>query len=134
MLRAMEPVTSSPALAPPAKTLAEAFCARHGCTLAQFRARMFWRTLHWHAVPVAPFLRLGNFFAADEDLVAGCGRARSMHDLRDEIEEYRFHPLNHGWLRRRLGLRISTQRLRALARNYLPGANLPPPVKFVTRR
>src|SRR5262245_48935803 len=126
----MENVLSSAAAVAANKTLSEAFCDRHGCTAADFRRRFFWRTLHRHALPLAPLLRLGGYFAVDEDLIAGCGSARSMRDLQEEIQAHRHHPLNRGWLRRQLALRISTHRLRRLARSYLPGASLASPLVF----
>jgi hypothetical protein len=125
---AMRTLTIPPTANASGKTLAEAFCARHGCTMEEFRRRFFWRALHRHALPIAPLLQLGNHFAVDEDLIANCGRARSMHELREELLAHCHHPLNRGWLRRRLALRVSTHRLRRLAGQYLPGAKLAPPL------
>ena len=104
------------------KTLEEVYCAQHRCTPASFRRRVFWSTLHRHALPFAPLLLLGNHFTADHDLIAACGRAQSLRQIREELEDHRYHPQNTGWLRRRLALRISTHRLRRLARDYLPGS------------
>lgn len=106
----------------------EVYCARHQCEPSQFAERIFWRTLHRHALPFAPFLLLGSHFLADRELIAGCARARSLWQVRDEIDDYRYHPFNRGWLRGTLALRVSTHRLRRLAREYLPGSNLPSPI------
>ena len=109
-------------------TWQEVYCARYDRTPAQFRGGVFWRTLHRHALPVAPLLLLTGHFDADRQLIANCARARSMRQIREEIEDHRYHPVNRGWLRRQLALRVSTQRLREMAREYLPGSNLPPPI------
>ena len=109
------------------KTWEEHYCDRHRCTPRQFRRRVFWSALHRHALPLAPLLLLSDHFAADRDLIFACGRARSMRDLGDDLAAHRYHPHNTGWLRQRLALRLSTHRLRRLARGYLPGYSLPRP-------
>lgn len=45
-----------------------------------------------------------------------------MVQIGEEIESFRCHPLNRGYLRRSLALRISTHRIRRLAREYFPSA------------
>jgi len=60
------------------KTLQELFIARHGCTPRQFRRRVFWRSLHWQALFLAPLLLPARHFSADFELIGACGaRARS---------------------------------------------------------
>jgi len=54
-------------------TFAELYCAKNGCAPRQFRRRVFWRTLHWHAWPLAPLLLLGGYFTADDELISVCG-------------------------------------------------------------
>jgi hypothetical protein len=103
----------------PAKTLEEVFAARHGCTFGQFQQRVFWRTLHWHALILAPLFLVGRYFDFDFALIAACGHVRSMNSLREEIEAYRNDPRNAGWLRHRARIRISTRKLLRLARAYL---------------
>jgi hypothetical protein len=102
-----------------ARTFEEVFVERHGCTLVQFRRRVFWRTLHWHALFLAPLFLLKRYSAADFDLIAACGRAQSMGSLREEIEAYRHDPRNEGWLRRRARIRLSGRRLLRMAYDYL---------------
>ena len=113
--------------APAVKTLEEAYCDRHRCAPAQFHRRVFWTTLHRHALPFAPLLLSGGYFAADDDLIAACGRARTMREIREELTDHRYHPQNTGWLRQRLAVRISTHRLARLAREHLSGPQLSPP-------
>jgi hypothetical protein len=105
----------------PGRTLEELFSAHHGCTLNQFRPRIFWRTLHSHALIIAPPLLLGHYFALDFQLISSCGRARSMDALREEIQTYRDDPQNAEWLRRCAKVRISTRKLQKVARAYLKG-------------
>lgn len=114
------------------KTWEEAYCDRHRCTPAQFRRRVFWFALHRHAVPLAPLLLIGEHFAADHDLIIACGRVKTMRHIWEELEDHRCHPQNIGWLRRQAGLRVSTHRLRRLARDYLPdSATLPAAIDAV---
>ena len=81
---------------------------------------MFWHALYRRALPFAPVLLMGDHFLADEELIERCARVSSIAELDDEIESHRMRPLSRGWLRKRLGIRVSTQRLRRLARQYLP--------------
>jgi hypothetical protein len=114
-------VTPLPA---PSATLAELYCKRTGCPPEKFSRRIFWRTLHWHALPLAPFLMVGGYFEADRSLIKACGGASRMREIRDEIREFSYHPQNSNWLHRRAKLRISTQRLGRLAETLL-AANRP---------
>lgn len=101
------------------KSFETLYCARHGCDAAAFRRRLFWRALHRRCLPVAPLLLFGGYFECDRELIAAMERVRSPDELREEIETYRHHPQNRGWLRRTLRLRISTTRLRRIALGYL---------------
>lgn len=100
-------------------TFEESYCARHRCTPAQFRRRVFWLTLHRHALLFAPLALLGGHFEIDHELIAACGRARTLRELQEELKDHRNQPENARWLRRWLRLRVSTQRLRRLARQHL---------------
>lgn len=110
-------------------TFTELYCARHGCAPQEFHQRIFWRTLHWHAVPFAPLLLLGNHFKFDHRLIDACARVTRLHQISEQIRERPFHRQEiGGWLRRHAKLRISTRRLRQLAACYLPERNsLPVP-------
>lgn len=110
------PVT--PSSARPA-TFAELYCAQTGCPPEKFSRRIFWRTLHWHAVPFAPLWWVGRYFEADRNLIQACGQASRSKDIREEIREFSYHPQNRSWLHRRAKFRVSTQRLSRLANSFL---------------
>jgi hypothetical protein len=103
------------------KSFEALFCERHACDTAAFRRRVFWRSLHRRVLPLAPLLMLAGYFEQDRQFIAAAGRARSLSDLRDEIDAYHSHPDNRGFLRRFLRVRISTTRLRRLALGYFAG-------------
>lgn len=101
-------------------TLAELYCAQTGCAPRRFRQRVFWRNLHWNALPLAPLLLLGDYFKADYELIDACGRATGLSQVYDEIREQPHDLQRQGWLRRRLKCRVSRGRLARLAAGYLP--------------
>ncbi len=110
-------------------TLAELYCVKTGCAPRWFRPRIFWRTLHWHALPFAPLLLLGDYFTADLGLIDTCGRATRRSQIHEAIRDHPFEPRNQGWLRRRVKFRVSLRRLGQLADDYLPrqtSAPIPP--------
>ena len=106
-------------------TFAEMYCARIGCAPREFNRKVFWRTLHWHAVPLAPLLLHGDHFASDHGLIDACGRATRMQQIYKEIDDHHYHPQNSGWLRRFAHIRVSTRRLRQLAERYLTNRKRP---------
>jgi hypothetical protein len=105
----------------------ETYCAGTGCSPVQFRRRVFWRCLPPMTRLAAPLFGGMNseYFSADRDLIASAGRAASVAQIRDEIRDYFHDPRNQLWLRGKLRLRLSTARLRALARAYLPDEPVP---------
>src|SRR5207247_622760 len=108
---------------PSMKSLQEAYCTATGCPAAKFRARIFRRCLSsvtWLMTPLLGGIN-SDYFSADRDLIAQIGRAGNMERVREEVRDYFHDPRNRGWLRGRLKLRLSTSRLRAVAREYLPG-------------
>ncbi|OIQ98014.1 hypothetical protein GALL_199350 [mine drainage metagenome] len=106
-------------------TFAELYCSRHGCPLRAFRRRIFWQLLPWHALPLAPVLVLGDYFAPDYSLIDACARATGMGGIYEAIRDYPNSCRNLGWLRRRARVRISTRRLYRLAAIHLGDGNLP---------
>ena len=100
-------------------TFAELYCARNGCPSRSFRRRVFWRTLHPHAVPVAPLLLIGNYFESDRSLIDACARATCMEQIHEEIQIHPSNPHHGRWLHQHARLRISTRRLLRLAACYL---------------
>jgi hypothetical protein len=100
----------------------EIFCAATGCSPADFPRVVFWRTLPLHARVAAFFVggARAEYFSPDRDLIAAVANARSMGHVREEIREFFLDTRNRTWTRSRLRVRISTRRLKELAREYLP--------------
>lgn len=111
------------------KTFAETYCAGHRCAPRTFTWQAFWRCLHPCAVPVAP-LALWLFpqhFETDWELIRRAARCSSLRQVDEEIRDFVADPANRSWWRRVARIRLSTQRVRRLARCYLPAGIRPPP-------
>ncbi|HEY8933206.1 MAG TPA: hypothetical protein VIM44_07845 [Rariglobus sp.] len=103
-------------------TFAEIYCLKHNLPPEAFARSIFNRALYRRTLLVKwllPLLHHG-YFSADFDLIYGVERLRRMRDFATEAERFNEHPANRGFLRRTLGLRVSTTRLRALIRETLP--------------
>jgi hypothetical protein len=103
-------------------TFRERYCVACGCRPDRFVAQLFWRALHPHArvlVPLISFLQ-PEYFAPDRELLARVAAARTLRELNEEIRDFTLDSRNRGWWRRRAHVRLSTHRLRALARAHLP--------------
>jgi len=104
------------------KSLQELFCAEQRCDEGQFARKVFWRALPPHARFFVPLL--GGFdakyFTADRELITGAGRATTMEQLRAETVDFMLDANNQGWFRQRARIRVSTTRLKRLARRLLP--------------
>lgn len=102
-------------------TFAESFCAQHRIAPEQFVQAVFKAALYRRARVFAPILHFfsHDYFAADFDLIYGVEHLRRVRDFTAEAERFNEHPGNRGWLRRRLCLRVSTKRLKALIRETL---------------
>lgn len=113
----------------PLPTFRERFCADEKCPNEQFVSRIFWRTLYFHARLIAPAILLfqRSFFEADRSLISSAGDAGDMKRIREDVRDFFWDSNNHGWARRRLNIRVSGQKLKDLAREYLPeGVSMPP--------
>ncbi len=86
--------------------------------------KVFWLSLYPHAVIIAPLILLLNYdyFVADRDLIASAGRATDIPSVRSEVRDFFWDSNNRGWLRRTCLIRVSGQRLKNLARRYLPAS------------
>ena len=95
------------------RTFEELFCAHYHVAPVNFARAVFWRCLPRRALPLAPFILLLNrgYFMADHDLIVSIGRLTNTGDLCDELEEFHCHPLNQGFVRRRMKVRLSGARL-----------------------
>jgi len=100
-------------------TFAELYCAKTGCAPQEFRQRIFWRTLHRHAVLLAPLLLVSDYFDSDRSLIDACAGATRMRQINEEIRNHPVYPRHGQWLHRHANLRISTRRLHHLAAQYL---------------
>lgn len=103
------------------KTLAELYCARHGLNADECVETLLNASLYPHARFFARWLRMfrPRHFAADYEFVMSVGCLRRFRDFPVEADEFAQHPDNRGLLRRTLNLRVSTRRLRRLARQTL---------------
>lgn len=97
-----------------APTLAERYSAHSRCAPGVVQREIFWRTLHRHALPLAPLLG-ARYFESDRRLIDACARATSLEQVRDEIHMHPIHAYYGRWLHRHARIRISTLRLRRLA-------------------
>lgn len=103
--------------------LRERFCADVGCDVGQFEDEIFRRCLRRTARVLAWLLggKTHPVFGPDLTLIARVGLARSLQDVRTVLDDHWCDPANDRWMRRKLGARISTQRLRRIAGHYVPG-------------
>lgn len=111
------------------KTFGELFCEAYHIDHDEFSRKVFWQCLYRHALPLVPFWGgfHADYFAADHELILSAGRAASIRQVREEVADYFQYPNNHGWLRKRARIRISTKRLVRLARRYLTTGDSRPP-------
>jgi hypothetical protein len=100
-------------------TFAELYCAEHRCASRRFHRQIFWRSLPWHAVLLAPFFLLSKHFEADWQLIARCATATRLEEVTEEIRDFPYDPSNEGWLRKHAKVRISRRKLFDLARSCL---------------
>jgi hypothetical protein len=112
------------------KSFQEHFCVEHNCSAEEFLGKVFWLCLNRHAVPFVPFLGgfRSGYFEADRELISSAGRSVNFDQVRGEIRDFFMDPNNRGWLRKRFNMRLSTTRLKRLARRYLPDAESRSPI------
>ena len=105
------------------KTFQSLFCAASHCEPSDFVRVIFHRCLYRHALPFVPFLGgySSDYFASDRELIASAGRAVDLAQLREEIADFFLTSGNRSFRRKHLNLRISTSRLKRLAKLHLPG-------------
>jgi len=113
--------------APARGSLAHLYCDDHDFGDEEFLPAVMAACLATHALPLYGLFRRADFFSADRELVAAVAHARTMDEVEAAIDEFWLHPANRRWLRRGAGVRLSTQRLRRFARDYLVFAKAPPP-------
>jgi hypothetical protein len=97
----------------------ELFCRENACRPEEFETRLFWRSLHRHAIPLAMvLLRVSpSFFREDFDLLRDVGTSRSRGEVVNELN--RFYGRNmrdRNWFRKHLVIRVSGKRVLRAAR------------------
>jgi hypothetical protein len=98
------------------------YCERNGCDVRRFRRQLFLAILPWQArlaIPLVGGCR-GRYFAPDQNLIAAVGEAKALRCVTEEIRDFFMDPENSRWIRRVARVRVSTTRLREIARLYLP--------------
>jgi hypothetical protein len=90
-------------------TFADLYCRRNNCPPPAFRRRIFWRTLPWHMLPIAPLWLMSGAFKSDRGLIDACARATCMEEIHAELRTQPVHA----------PLRVSAPHLRRLAACYL---------------
>lgn len=103
-------------------TFEESFCQQHGIGRERFVRVVLKQTLYRRARAVGWFFAIfnGDYYAADYELISAVGQLRRLRDFNNEAERFNYHPANRGWLRRKLCIRVSTNRLRQLVKATLP--------------
>ena len=107
------------------QTFAERYCRAAAWPSKEFSARVFWRCLHRHGVLFAPFVGFvgRDYFAPDRDLIGEAGRCETLVEIDEAIRAFVRDDRNRTWWRSRGRVRISTKKLRRLARSCF-NANL----------
>jgi hypothetical protein len=84
--------------------------------LNQLEKNLFWRALYPHAWVLAVVIKLfrPSFFETDYELIRHLLESRSRKDIADHITYFHTDWRNKRFIRRRLKIRISTDRLRVL--------------------
>ena len=120
-MRRLHAAAAALLLARTLSTFREKYCAACGCDREAFAARLFWRCLHRHALPLAPIIAVvqPDYFARDRELIALAGKARTMRELNEEIRLYVDDARNYRWWPRQARVRRSTRRLRRIAWPFL---------------
>ena len=102
-------------------TFESCYCARHGCSPEAFARKVMLHSMPPPYRPLAAVIALVSpkVFAEDLRLVQYCGEATSMRRIRDEIAGHFSDAGYWSFWRRRLNFRMSTARLKEIARQHL---------------
>jgi hypothetical protein len=105
-----------------ATTFEAAFCERFKCTPDEFAQVVHWQCFYPHALVVGRLLNrfAPSFFEADMEMIQMLGECTEFHELRVELEDYRSHIQQFGFVTGWLKIRVSGQRLLKLGRELLP--------------
>jgi hypothetical protein len=107
----------------------EIYCARLGLPPSDFEHSVFRRSLYGHVRYLMPLLLLvdSDFFAVDFEFIRGLGAMTSRRDLATEVDGFRYHPANSGFLRRTLRLRVSVEKTRQIFEHHVQAMERPVP-------
>lgn len=99
------------------------FCARTGCSEANFEKALFRRAVFPVALPFSVLIRLvyPRFFKFDDEILKRVGEAQSFTDLTFQADSVRLHYRKRDrdrFLRSVLKMRVSGQRLVDIAAKY----------------
>jgi hypothetical protein len=89
------------------------------CSPEEFEEKIFWRSLHWHAVPMVALLRLiyPPFFKLDFETIERIGQTFDSREFGRDLDRYRFlNGQRHSLLRSLFLVRISGRKLVHLRR------------------
>jgi len=110
-----------------AATFSERFCAEHGLLPEEYMKDVLRRSLYPMARVLQPLLGLkSGYFASDCEFISCVGGISRESDFELEVYAYIQDPMNCGFLRRNLRLRVSATRLHILVRRTLRGASAQP--------
>lgn len=119
--RVTPPKRSGVALGQPSSVSFSArFCKEHNCEPGEFVTAVLKHCIARRALPIFLLIRGSRLFALDRELIASIAAAVTMDEVRDAIDDFWDDSANQTWLRRLIGLRVSTRRLRRLVSEYLP--------------
>ena len=109
-------------------TFEEIFCELHGVKRERFARVVFKQVLYRRARAVGWLFAIlnGDYFAADYELINAVAQLRRLREFSIEAERFNYHPGNRGWFRRKLCIRISTNRLRQLIKATMPPSSVIP--------
>ena len=124
-----DPLAASRDEAPPVAKLARAPAPASATQTAPAKQPFDWRGLWLRVLPPVLGLVWRDYFSVDHGLIGCIGSVRSMGQLNAELGDYVVDRRNRGWWRRRARVRVSTQRLRRLARSHLGPRNEERPVE-----
>lgn len=100
----------------------ELYCSQHQIDPKDFPKVVFRQALYPHTRPfvtlIAVFQRY--HFAADHAFIDSISRIKRYQNFRSCAEELARHPLNRGFLRHGLRLRLSSNRLRTIIKTVMP--------------
>lgn len=109
----------------PKPTFKQRFIEKTGGNPDDFTRDVLRLTLPPHARLLLPFARVfdDTLLAADYDLISDIAQLTSRREFSDSVGVRRFHPANHGFLRKVVRVRVSIARLHRLVYDVMRPAD-----------